>query len=480
MDNEFVTNKSTQLWIVISVAFCSFMSRLNNYIINISLPTISEYFHIGTGDASRVVVMYLLIITATLLLFGRLADKIGLKKIFIYGYSLFVLGSMLCGISMNIHMLVAFRIVQAVGSAMLLASGYAIISKFLPPNITGWAFGITSTSSALGVATGAPLGGIITAYLSWHWIFYINVPVGIVAIIVAWKMIPPEKPKEAASSGTKTTFDIPGAILSFLGLLALLHTLNTGKRIGWTSPLVIILAIAAVVLLALFIRREKTCKDPLLDLRFFTNVRFVLTIIATFMAYILITGNAFLLPFYLEFVKGLNTKQTGMVLLVYSLIYVFLSSPAGRLADKVMPRLLTSIAMLSAAVCTYTFALSLKNPGLAPAIVFLMWLGFSYVFFFSPNNKQVMLFALEGKQGSASGVFNTVMNLGMVFGVALFETVFSQALPGKAAGVSLSQVPPDLLLGGFRNAYLLGGLVCTLALICSLMVRAPKVKSVSE
>jgi predicted MFS family arabinose efflux permease len=163
-----------------------------------------------------------------------------------------------------------------------------------------------------------------------------------------------------------------------------------------------------------------------------------------------------------------------MVLLVYSLIYVFLSSPAGRLADKVMPRLLTSIAMLSAAICTYTFAFSLKNPGLVPVFVFLMWLGFSYVFFFSPNNKQVMLFALEGKQGSASGVFNTVMNLGMVFGVALFETVFSQALPGKAAGISLSQVPLDLLLGGFRNAYILGGLVCTLALICSLMVRAPK------
>ena len=474
MDNEFVTNKSTQLWIVISVAFCSFMSRLNNYIVNISLPTISEYFHIGTGDVSRVVVIYLLIITSTLLLFGRLADKIGLKKIFMYGYVLFVLGAMLCGVSMNIHMLVAFRVIQAVGSAMLLASGYAIISKFLPQNITGWAFGITSTSSALGVATGAPLGGIITSYLSWHWIFYINVPVGIIAILVAWKMIPSDKRMESGVSETKRSFDIPGAVLSFLGLLALLHTLNAGKRIGWTSPLVAVPAIAAVVLLVLFVRREKTCKDPLLDLGFFTNARFVLTIIATFMAYVLITGNAFLLPFYLEFVKGLNTKQAGLVLLVYSLIYVFFSSPAGRLADRVVPRALTSIAMLSAAICAYTFAFSLKFQGLVPVFVYLIWLGFSYVLFFSPNNKQVMLFALEGKQGSASGVFNTVMNLGMVFGVALFETVFSQALPGKAYAVSMSLIPPDVLLGGFRNAYILGGLVCTIALICSLMVRQPK------
>jgi EmrB/QacA subfamily drug resistance transporter len=471
MENQFVTDKSTQLWIVISVAFCSFMSRLNNYIVNISLPTISEYFHVGTGDVSRVVVVYLLIITSTLLLFGRLADKVGLKRIFISGYILFVAGSMLCGVSTGIHMLVAFRVVQGIGSAMLLASGYAIISKYLPQNITGWAFGITSTSSALGVATGAPLGGIITSALSWHWIFFINVPVGIIAIVVASRMIPRETREDR---GPKRSFDIPGAVLSFSGLLVLLYALNVGRKLGWTSPQVGITFLTAAVLLALFIRREKTCKDPLLDLAFFTNMRFTLTIVATFMAYIMITGNAFLLPFYLEFVKGLNTKQTGLVLLTYSLIYVFLSSPAGRLADRVAPRALCSIAMLSVTFCALTFAFTLNMGGLVPVFVFLVWLGLSYVFFFSPNNKQVMMFALEGKQGSASGVFNTVMNLGMVIGVALFEVVFSQSLPAKAAAESMSAIPVDFLLGGFRNAYLLGGLVCALALFCSLMVRQQK------
>ncbi len=474
MEDRLVTDKSTQLWIVISVAFCSFMSRLNNYIINISLPTIAENFGIGTNEVSRVVVVYLLIITSTLLLFGRLADKIGLKRVFISGYALFVFGSMLCGISGNIHVLVGFRCLQAIGSAMLLASGYAIISKFLPQDITGWAFGITSTSSALGVATGAPLGGIITAYLSWHWIFYINVPVGIAAIIVAAKMIPEDGPREVTGENGKKSFDIPGATLSFLGLLILLFALNTGEELGWISPRVGLTFLVAAVLLGLFIRREKTCKDPLLDLKFFTNLRFTLTIIATFMAYILITGNAFLLPFYLEFVKGLDTKQTGMVLLTYSLIYVFFSSSAGRLADRVSPRTLCCIAMSSGALCSLTFAFTLGCGGLWPAFLFLIWLGFSYVLFFSPNNKQVMMFAVAGKQGSASGVFNTVMNLGMVIGVALFETVFSAGLPGKAAAKSLSSVPPGLLLGGFRNAYVLGGLVCAVALVCSLLVKQQK------
>ncbi|MBA4417342.1 MAG: hypothetical protein C0392_05465 [Syntrophus sp. (in: bacteria)] len=468
----FVTDKSAQIWIVASVAFCSFMSRLNNYIINISLPTISQHFHVGTGESSRVVVAYLLIITSTLLLFGRLADKAGLKKVFILGYSLFTVGSFLSGISDNINVLVGFRCIQGIGSAMLLASGYAIISKFLPPNITGWAFGITSTSSALGVATGAPLGGIITAYFSWHWIFFINVPIGIIAIIIAARMIPGDGPrKQTPPSESRQSFDIPGAILSFLGLLVLLYALNTGKRLGWTSMQILLSFAASFFLLALFIWREKTCKDPLLDLAFFTDLRFNLTILATFMAYIFITGNAFLLPFYLECVQDLNTKETGMMLLAYSLVYVFLSSPAGRLADKTNPRTLCSIALLSGTLCVFTFAFTLKFHGLVPVFVFLVWLGLSFVLFFSPNNKQVMSFAIKGKQGSASGVFNTVMNLGMVFGVAIFEIVFSHSLPEHASDQVLHGLPVDMLRHGFRNTYILGGLVCAMALMFSLMVK---------
>ena len=304
-------------WIVISVAFASFMARLNSYTVNISLPTIAQYFGVSTGEVSRIIMAYLLIITSTLLLFGRLSDRIGLKKLFVAGYIIFVMGSFFCGLSRNIHMLVGFRCLQGLGGAMLLATSFAIISKFIPADRLGWAFGITSTSSALGVATGAPVGGLVTGYLSWHWVFFINIPVGIAAIFIAMRMIPDDSIVKSADAqkGQKESFDIPGAVFSFIGLVALFYAMNTGRKLGWTSPVILFSIAVAIVFLLAFIVREKRCSAPLLNLSFFRNPAFTFALLATFTAFMLITGNAFLLPFYLQVLKGLSAPQTGMVLI---------------------------------------------------------------------------------------------------------------------------------------------------------------------
>lgn len=468
-------------WIVISVAFASFMARLNNYTVNISLPTIAQFFGVSTGEVSRVVMSYLLIITSTLLLFGRLGDRIGLKKLFVAGYIIFVIGSLLCGMSRSINVLVGFRCIQGLGAAMLLATSFAIVSKFIPSDRLGWAFGITSTSSALGVATGAPVGGLITGYLSWHWVFFLNIPVGIVAIFIALRMIPDDSPLKSldAQKRQKELFDTPGAIFSFVGLVALLFAMNMGKKLGWASPVILLSIAAAVVFLSAFIIREKRCPAPLLELSFFRNPAFTFALLATFTAFMLIAGNAFLLPFYLQIIKGLSVAQTGMVLLTYSLVYVFLSSPAGRLADKVNPTSLCTIAMISAAVCTFTFSWTLPLQGLAPAFGFLVWLGLSYVIFFSPNNTQVMRLAPPGSQGVASGLFNTVTNLGMVFGVGAFEVIFSASTPAIMRGIDapVATLPREMLTGGFQNAYIFGGILCVAGMIFSLLTRRKRKNS---
>jgi predicted MFS family arabinose efflux permease len=361
---------------------------------------------------------------------------------------------------------------------MLLATSFAIISKFIPADRLGWAFGITSTSSALGVATGAPVGGLVTGYLSWHWVFFINIPVGIAAIFIAVKMIPDDSIVKSgdAQKGQKKSFDIPGAIFSFIGLVALLYVMNSGRKLGWSSP-VILLSIAVVaVFLSAFIIREKRCSAPLLNLSFFRNPAFTFALLATFTAFMLIAGNAFLLPFYLQVLKGLSAPQTGMVLLTYSLIYVFLSSPAGRLADKVNPTSLCTIAMISAAACTFTFSLTLPLQGLTPVFIFLAWLGLSYVIFFSPNNAQVMRLAPQGNQGVTSGLFNTVTNLAMVFGVCTFEVIFSASTPAITKGINASgtTLPREMLTGGFQNAYIFGGVLCVAGMIFSLLTRSTK------
>jgi len=458
--------------IVLSVAFASFMARCNNYIVNISLPSISQYFHLGTGEVSRIVVSYLLVITCTLLLFGKLGDRFGLKRIFTWGYFAFVGGSLLCGVAWSIFALIFFRCLQGLGAAMLLATSFAIISKFLPKDRLGWAFGITSTSSALGVATGAPLGGIITGYLSWHWIFLLNVPFGIAAIYVAGRSIPSEAALSETPSSERERFDLLGVLVSFACLSSLLGALNNGRQMGWGSFPILSLFLLSAALLGLFIIRERRCKNPLLDLHLFLNLKFTFALLATFMAYLLISGNAFLLPFYLELVKGLNTQQSGMVLLVYSLIYVFLSSSAGRLSDRVIPAVLCIVAMISATLCSLTFSFTLQMQGLWPVLVFLVWLGLSLVLFFSPNNNQVMNQAPEGKQGTVSGIFNTTTNLSMAMGVALFEAVFSGVLPeGAMRSLRLGEISSHEVITGFSHAYMLGGLVCFCALMFSFLTR---------
>jgi len=191
------------------------------------------------------------------------------------------------------------------------------------------------------------------------------------------------------------------------------------------------------------------------------------------MAYLLISGNAFLLPFYLETIKGLNPQKTGMILLLYSVIYFFLSPYAGRLSDKINPSILCIVAMASASVNAFVFSFSMYEQGFVFVITFLIWLALSFVLFFSPNNNQIMSIAPAGKHGIASGIFNTTINLSTVFGVAIFESVFSQFLPGistKSANLLNAGIPREILLKGFSAAYVLGGIVCMLALGFSIMV----------
>lgn len=463
--------------IVLSVAFASFMVRLNNYTVNVSMPAIAEYFRIGTGEVSRIVMSYLLVITSTLLVFGKLGDRVGLKKIFIAGYIIFVIGSLMCGLSNGINLLVMSRAMQGVGGSMLLATSFAIISKYLPQDRRGWAFGITSTASALGVATGAPFGGLITGYLSWHWIFFINIPVGVAAIFIAGRKIPSSSVPSLRERGItdigipeKETFDFIGALLSFLGLSLLLYGFNTAKRFGWDSIQIVSCFAGSFVILSLFILREKKCKAPLLDLSLFKNPAFSLALCATFMAYIFITGNAFILPFYLKTTKGLSPQQIGLVLFVYSLIYVLMSSRAGRLSDRVSPVTLCTVAMLSAAVNTFVFAYTLQLNGLLFVLIFLIWMAFSFVFFFSPNNNLVMSCAPPERHGIASGTFNTISNLGMVCGVAIFEAIFSYysggGVPAKTVALDAASIQ-EPLQHGFQAVYLLGGAVCTGALVFS-------------
>ncbi len=457
--------------IVFSVALAVFMVRLDSYIVNVSLPAISRYFQVDTSDVSWVIISYLLIMTSSMLISGKLGDRVGLKKTFIGGYLFFTAGSLFCGLSPNIVCLDISRGIQGLGGAMMVTSAFAIISHYLPAEETGWAFGICSFANSLGIMVGAPLGGLITGFISWQWVFLINIPVGIFAVFVARRALPPENSPGLSRGGSP--FDLAGSALSAIGLSALVFTLSMGGEMGWTSEPILLCATLAGITLFAFVIRETTLADPILDFAIFKNRDFALANLTTLLALMLLAGGNFLLPFYLELVKGLRPEYVGAVILIYAVVYMPIGLYSGKLSDRINPVSICRGATGLSVIACLSFAFSLSLPGILPAVFYLVILAVAYGFFFASNNHLVMSLAPPDHQGSASGIYSTVMNIGMVLGVCLFEGVFSHFYP---TGVSMNLITPerattlqDSFITAFRYAFIAGGIFCFLSFICSLL-----------
>ena len=477
IEQDLITDKTKQNWIIASVCFSSLVVTLDNYIVNISLPAISQSFNVDTSQVSLVTMVYLLVLTSCLITCGKIGDKYGLKNVFIVGYLIFTAGSLMCGLAPNITILILARCIQAIGGSLLYALAFAIIPKFLPHNINGKAFGMVSAFAGLGMTLGAPLGGIITQYLTWHWVFLINVPLGIAAIIVTWKVVPPEKIDLKLKN---IRFDIPGAVILFICLAFLFFALNMGQELGWNSNIIIGSFISFVVMLTIFIYWEFKFEYPLIDMGFFKDSTFTLASLANVLAFMLLAGNNFLMPFYLVMVKGLKVDQAGLVILVYSIVYLLVCPFMGRVSDKVRPHILAFIGMTGCMISTIFLLATLDSTGLYYVIIYFVLLGLSYGCFMSPNNNFVTNIAPEEKRATGSAYFKTISNLSQVLGVCIFETIFSLIVQNNKEdiGKSLMQLNIDhtTLISGFEHAYIYGAIVCLLAAIFFILVREKKIQ----
>jgi EmrB/QacA subfamily drug resistance transporter len=446
-------------FIVLSVTFAGFIVNVDNYIVNIALPTITVDFGIDTGRASWIALSYMLAMVSTMLLFGKVADRIGSKKVFIAGYALFSLGSLLCGIAPGLGFLIVSRSVQGLGGSMLYVGSFAIISEFVPVDRRGWAFGMISASVGLGLMVSAPLGGFITEYLSWHWVFFVNVPVCIGAIVYSAWVIPAVNGQDTPKRHGDRRFDIPGAVLCLTGLLALVIALNGANKRGWHSSFVLVSLAIAALAIALFIANERRHKDPLLDFEIFRQHNFLAGSIDSFAVFAFFAGSNFLLPFFLERVKGLTSGQTGLTMMVYSVVYLILAPFAGRLSDIFSPRIISSLALASGSAASLAFAMAMHLDGVLPAILYLIWLAVSMAFFFPTNNNMVMRAVPQESLGAGTGAYRTLCHLGILMGVCLYETVFSHSVPTGVADPSgglQGGASPVVLTNAFRSPFLFG------------------------
>lgn len=421
-------SKNAKWWVLVAVGGGTFMSALDASIVSIVLPRMREEFGVDISRIEWVVSIYLLVVSAVLLSFGRLGDLKGHRGVYLGGFSLFIVSSALCGYSPSELSLIAFRALQAIGGAMLFAASPAILTASFPRSQRGQALGMQATMTYLGLTVGPPLGGWLADAFSWRAIFYVNVPVGLVVLALAWRVIPKTRP---ATSNER--FDITGAVVFGVELVLLLAALNRGHGGRWASADVVVPLVLALVLGVVFLRIERRSVAPMLDLRLFADRVFSASAASAFLNYMAVYHVVLVLPFYLLEARGLSASAAGLVLAVQSIVMAVVAPLSGTLSDRIgSSRLLTAGGMgLMAIAFGLMSTLTPETPMWQVAFA-LGLLGLGTGTFISPNNSALMGAAPVERQGIASGVLALSRNVGMVVGVGVAGAVLNTSLGGAA------------------------------------------------
>jgi EmrB/QacA subfamily drug resistance transporter len=438
--------------ILTAVAFGSIMTPLDGSIINVALPAMSAALRADLTAVEWVATAYLLVVGTTVLTWGRLGDLVGLKRIFLAGLSLFSLGSLLCGLARSLPLLVAWRVLQAVGGGMLLSVGPGIITEAFPPQELGQALGWNGVVVALGLALGPTLGGILTGTLGWPWIFFVNVPVGIAGVIWGARILPEARGRVAEP------FDIPGALLAGVAFLGILSALSLGPTSGFGSPAVAALFAAGAAGLVAFVLRELGYRFPMLDPALFRSRVFAAASTATLLNFLAQFAVTFLMPFYLETLRAMAPEQAGVLLTAFPLTMMLTAPLAGRLSDRMGTRLLASAGMgVQVLALLLIGRLGLTDPPLRIAAELALF-GAGNGLFTAPNNSAVMGAAPGRRRGIAGGVLAMMRYLGMALGIALTAAIFAHAsgLGANQLGAAPGGGVATAAAPAFRRAFLRG------------------------
>jgi EmrB/QacA subfamily drug resistance transporter len=419
--------------VLLSVGLGTFMTALDSSVVNTLLPVIRREFAAGLDTIQWVVTSYLLVMAGLLLTFGRLGDMRGHRPVYLAGFAVFLLGSVLAGAAPDELFLVAARALQALGGAMILANSPAILTAAFPPSQRGRALGLQATMTYLGLTAGPTVGGWMAEALGWRSVFYVNVPVGIAAAAVARRCLPDDR----GGGGRRERFDFPGAALFTAGFTALLLALNQGHAWGWGSVRTLLLLAAAAALLAGFVRTELRSAEPMLDLSLFRIPTLSASTAAAVANYVCLYGVLFLLPLYLIQVRGLSPSRTGLLLSVQSVVMAVTAPLSGVLSDRVGSRAPGTIgmALLGCGLLLLSRLGLDTHAGWTAAALAIVGLGTGI--FISPNTSALLGSAPAGRRGIASGVLATARYVGMAVGVALAGAVVTTVVAGRAGGEGL-------------------------------------------
>jgi EmrB/QacA subfamily drug resistance transporter len=406
-------------YVMAAVAMGIFLATIDGSIVNIALPTLIGELATEFAIVQWVVLAYLLTVTTLLLSMGRLGDMTGKKPIYSAGFMIFTLGSALCGLAPTVYWLIGFRVLQAIGAAMMMALGTAIVTEAFPPSERGKALGIMGSIVSIGIVVGPVLGGIIIGALSWHWIFFVNLPIGIAGILMVARFVPDLKP------AGRQRFDFLGAITLFVSLMALLLGLTLGQQVGFAETVILALFAVWLSFLAIFLVIEWRSSQPMIDLSLFQNRLFSVNLVTGFITFVCIAGTIILMPFYLENVLGYDPRAVGFLLAIVPVTMGVTAPLSGSLSDRLGTRPIAVTGLLVLLVGYYAVStLSVQTTPLGYILRFLP-IGVGMGIFNSPNNSAIMGSAPRAQLGVASGLLAETRTLGQITGIAVLGALWA-------------------------------------------------------
>lgn len=451
-------------WLVgIVFAFGMFMNLLDTTIVNVALPTFAREFNAPATTIEWVVTAYLLALAVFIPVSGWVGDRFGTKRTFMAALAAFTFGSLLCALSQSIHELIAFRVIQGMGGGMLMPVGMAMVFRAFAPSERAQAGALVSIPMAVAPAAGPVLGGYLVEYQSWHWIFLINIPVGILAITVAALLLREERQPRPGR------LDVPGFVLSGVGLAVLMYALAEGGTRGLDDPRVILTALAGIALLAVFAVVEMRTEKPLLDLRLFRDPLFRAVNILWIPAQAAFTGALFLVPLMLQLEMGFSPLESGLATFPQALGVGLVAPLMGRVYPRVGPRRLVIAGMVGLLLTTVSFLrVDLETSEWAIRLIMLLR-GMSFGLVMVPASAAAYVTIAPRDTGRATAIGSAIPYVGSSLGVAVVATALTRRLITHNA-VLIDPATRSGALLAFHDAFAVAAVFPVLAVFAALLI----------
>ena len=458
MKAKILAPENRKWWTLAALSFALFMIMLDNTIVNVALPAIRKDLGITLSALEWTVTGYALTFAVLMLSGGKLADLLGRRKIFMLGLAVFTLSSLWCGLSGSATELISARAIQGVGAALMMPSTLSIITAIFPARERGAAIGIWAGVSAMALAIGPLLGGIITEHLSWNWIFYVNVPIGVIGFVVSRVVVP-----ESRDTSHEQRLDLPGLLSSGIGLLALVYALIEANNYGWTSGRILGLFGVAVVGLAAFVVLEMRQRVPMLDLSLFKNGTFAGANTVMLLVGLAMFGVFFYNSLFIQNIMGYSAVQTGATFLPMTMLIILVAPAAGKFSDRVGSRWLMGVGMILLSVSLFTFSRLDASSDFWNLLPGLLVGGLGMAIVMTPTTAAAMGSVPVDKAGVGSAVLNSMRQVGGSLGIAVMGAIVASqvdAPPGTPQGAAG-------FVTGFQHALVVASLIALAGAVLS-------------